>query len=198
VAGSPQRQLVREELAKLAIEQGAEEPEVAEELEQPREEYRRKLPLLAVADWLSEGRTLQQLGTLLTARCGFNVSRKTVARAVDRIPGAEDVLREAREDAADSMVEEGLTILDDVPEQREAIQKAQARVEQRKWMAARLAPRKYGDSKSVSLNVAGLGALALEALRKQRLDAAAPVAQLAAPAVEAEILEDAADAAVND
>ena len=168
MAGSPQRERIREELSKLAVDNGADDP-LDIENEADREAYRKSLPLVAVADHLESGGTLLQLATLLSARVGFAVHRKTLSRAVEKIDGAPEVLAKARESGADSMVDLAIQILDEAPAQREEIAKAAKRAEVRQWVASRAAPARWGDQKNVNLRV-GFAAEHLDALRKVRRD----------------------------
>ena len=60
----------------------------------------------------------------------------------------------AREQQADLYADEIIKIADDCEPEAAAVAKAKARIDARKWLAARLAPKKYGDRVGLSANMA--------------------------------------------
>ena len=69
--------------------------------------------------------------------------------AVFRWLGSNESFREqythAREAQADALADDILDIADTAEETNEAVRKAQLRIESRKWIAAKLKPKKYND-----------------------------------------------------
>lgn len=60
----------------------------------------------------------------------------------------------AREQQADLYADEIIEIADACEPEAAAVAKAKARIDARKWLAARLAPKKYGDRVGLSANMA--------------------------------------------
>jgi hypothetical protein len=93
--------------------------------------------------------------------------------------GKEEVLREfeeARRQAADQHAADGWTILDEAPEVREALDKAKAKSEYKKWLAMTGNRAKYGPATAQVNVTVNNAALHLDALRSRRVDArTAPV-----------------------
>jgi hypothetical protein len=58
----------------------------------------------------------------------------------------------ARERQAEYFGDETKEIADNCEETPEAINKARLRIDQRKWFASKLAPKKYGDKSEVTVN----------------------------------------------
>jgi hypothetical protein len=107
------------------------------------------------------------------ARVADGKSVRTICRAEDMpctatvfkwlrvVPGFADQYARAKEEAADAMVEDMLDIADDSSEDRtesggvnsEHINRSRLRVETRKWIAAKLKPKKYGERQQVDMNV---------------------------------------------
>ena len=86
------------------------------------------------------------------------MSNRSVSRSADRTPaGVRDQYARAREEQADKLFREIIEIADDASGDyvttsdgkrivdHENIQRSRLRVDARKWAAARLAPKKYGD-----------------------------------------------------
>ena len=60
----------------------------------------------------------------------------------------------AREQQADLYADEIIEIADACEPEAAAVAKAKARIDARKWLAARLAPKKYGDRVNLSADMA--------------------------------------------
>ena len=86
-------------------------------------------------------------------------------------PEFSDQYARAREAQADKLAEEALQIADDgrsdtyvdgdgnVKTDTEVIQRSKLRVDTRKWLASKMAPKKYGDKVQAELTGAGGGAI---------------------------------------
>jgi len=81
----------------------------------------------------------------------------------------------ARDERAAHLAEEALTIADDLGEtpSSEQVQKARLQIDTRKWFAAKLAPKKYGDriqtDATVQANVTGDMTMRLQAMSDDEL-----------------------------
>lgn len=88
--------------------------------------------------------------------------RSTVYRWLLAHEGFRDIYTRAREDQADTLADEIIDIADDSANDlmvgengdevvnRENVNRARLRVDARKWVAAKLKPRKYGDSTKIT------------------------------------------------
>jgi hypothetical protein len=72
----------------------------------------------------------------------------------------------AREARADALVGEILSIADD-PTGAEQVQRSKLRVDTRRWLAAKLAPAKYGDASSLEISGPAGGPITVD--RPERL-----------------------------
>jgi transposase len=110
-----------------------------------------------VEELLEQGKSIEDVWKIL------KVSRAALQAWLDA-PEQSGLLVRARVRAADNLASETLAIVDGVAEEANAIAKARARVDARKWVAAKWDPARYGDQKGVNVNI-DLGMLHLEAVK---------------------------------
>jgi len=111
---------------------------------------------LFIFDAVSSGRSLKAIAAAL------GVSRPVLSAWCNAAVRRESY-RQARQAAADALVEEGLAIADGVRDPSE-VPGAKLRSDFRKWMAARMNADSWGEQRGASIEI-NLGALHLEALR---------------------------------
>jgi len=87
-------------------------------------------------------------------------------------------LARAREARADALVDEILSIADDATG-AEQVQRSKLRVDTRRWLAAKLAPAKYGEASSLEITGPGGGAIMVD--RPERLSREAWLARREGP-----------------
>ena len=109
-----------------------------------------------VFDLVASGRSLKDIAEEL------GVSRPILSTWCNN-PARRESYRQARQAAADSLVEEGLAIADSVREPTE-VPGAKLRADFRRWMAARMNAESWGDRTGALVNI-DLGRLHIEALR---------------------------------
>ncbi|HWE98843.1 MAG TPA: hypothetical protein VG248_03515 [Caulobacteraceae bacterium] len=125
-------------------------------------------------------------------------SETTVMRWLDQFPEFREQYARARERQADLLVDEALEIADDTSGDvimgkhgpmmdAEFVARSKLRVETRKWMAGKLAPKKYGEASRVELTGADGGPIQLEAVRATLIER---VARLAPPEPEGEVCQE--------
>ena len=113
---------------------------------------------LFIFDAVSSGRSLKAIAAEL------GVSRPVLSAWCNAAIRRESY-RQARQAAADALVEEGLAIADGVRDPSE-VPGAKLRSDFRKWMAARMNAESWGEPRGASIEI-NLGALHLEALRNR-------------------------------
>ena len=103
-------------------------------------------------------------------------SHTTILKWLRDIDGFASQYARAREDQAEFYLDEIIAISDDVSldeiidgegntrTNNEAIQRSKLKVDTRKWAMSKLAPKKYGDSNKIDLNVSSLTELSDEQL----------------------------------
>lgn len=89
---------------------------------------------------LAEGESLRSV----CARPGMP-NKATVFRWIGENKEFRDQYEKATESRADAMFEEMLEIVDDVAAEGAAVAKARLQLDARKWILARMSPKKYGD-----------------------------------------------------
>ena len=72
--------------------------------------------------------------------------RSTVFRWLAKYPEFRDQYARAKEESADALSEDILDIADDATED---VQRSRLRVDARKWLAAKMKPKKYGDRQTI-------------------------------------------------
>lgn len=121
------------------------------------------------ADWLydqiASGVTVAQLAR------NYGCSRSYLSRALNANDEYRKILQEARVEAADALVEEGLTMVDELTGEstNNEISATREKVNYRKFMAGALNQAKYGTrpQNNITLNI---GDMHLDALRKFNRD----------------------------
>lgn len=73
--------------------------------------------------------------------------KATVFRWLARYPDFRDNYTRAQDDRASALAEEILEIADDTT--AEDVQRAKLRVDTRKWLMSKMAPKRYGDKQEV-------------------------------------------------
>ena len=109
-----------------------------------------------VFDQVASGRSLKALAIEL------GVSRPILS-TWSNAPARRDSYRQARQAAADALVEEGLAIADSARDASE-VPAAKLRSDFRKWMAARMNAESWGEQRGALVNI-DIGQLHLDALR---------------------------------
>ncbi|KJV49654.1 ubiquitin carboxyl-hydrolase [Pantoea sp. BL1] len=97
---------------------------------------------------LAEGESLRSVCT----RPGMP-NKATVFRWIGENKEFRDQYEKATESRADAMFEEMLEIVDDVAAEGAAVAKARLQLDARKWILARMAPKKYGDKITQDIDV---------------------------------------------
>lgn len=92
-----------------------------------------------ICAWIAEGNSAR------SACEQFGISRDTLFRWLREHGEFSDQYARAREDQADTIADEVIEIADTEDDP----QKARVRVDARKWAAARMSPRKWGDRQQV-------------------------------------------------
>ena len=94
-----------------------------------------------VCDMIAGGESVRELCRRKDPRIP---SEKAIYRALELDGEFRQQYARARARQADSIFHETRTIADNVAEAHEAIGKARLRIDQRKWAAGKLSPKKYG------------------------------------------------------
>ena len=123
----------------------------------------------------------QQIADIICERIADGASLRKVCAEDDALPDRATVLRwlakdeheefrgqyaRAQDERADFYFEQTMEISDDVGADREAIAKARLRVDTRKWVCARMNPKKYSDRLAIDAQV-------IETRHEEALDALA-------------------------
>lgn len=105
-----------------------------------------------ICSQLAEGKSLRTVCTAETMP-----SKSTVFKWLREVKAFSDQYARAKEESADALADEMLDIADDSERDYngeklngENIQRARLRVDTRKWIAAKLKPKKYGDKTILS------------------------------------------------
>ena len=129
-----------------------------------------------LADVLSKGGAeylFEQIasGNTLTALAKeYDCSRQYLSTSLKTIPEYGQALSKARQEAADALVEQGLTMVDDLD--GGSIAATREKVQWRKFMAGSYNQERYGNRPQTNVNIS-LGDMHLDALRKVNSDLAA-------------------------
>ena len=123
-----------------------------------------------ICERVANGDTLQVIAT------SYDVSIGTILKWLREIDGFASQYARAREDQAEFYLDEIIAISDESSQDKianedgtertdsEAIQRSKLKVDTRKWVMSKLAPKKYGDSNKIDLNVSSLTELSDEQL----------------------------------
>ncbi|OSI34568.1 hypothetical protein [Neisseria dumasiana] len=98
-----------------------------------------------ICDMLAQGKSM-------VAICGLEdmPAQSTVYKWLAESEEFSERYARAREMQADLYADQIIRIADDCEPEAAAVAKAKAQIDARKWLAARLAPKKYGDRLDVS------------------------------------------------
>ena len=102
-----------------------------------------------ICELLAAGQSMAQI-----CRSKAMPAQSTVYRWIAESAEFSERYAHAREMQADMLADEISEIADSCEPEAAAVAKAKARIDARKWLAARLAPKKYGDRVDVSAGVA--------------------------------------------
>ena len=102
-----------------------------------------------ICEMLAAGQSMAQI-----CRSKAMPAQSTVYRWIAESAEFSERYARAREIQADMLADEIIEIADACEPEAAAVAKAKARIDARKWLAARLAPKKYGDRVDVSAGVA--------------------------------------------
>ena len=102
-----------------------------------------------ICDLLAAGQSMAQI-----CRSKAMPAQSTVYLWIAESAEFSERYAHAREIQADMLADEIIEIADSCEPEAAAVAKAKARIDARKWLAARLAPKKYGDRVDVSAGVA--------------------------------------------
>ena len=102
-----------------------------------------------ICELLAAGQSMAQI-----CRSKAMPAQSTVYRWIAESAEFSERYAHAREMQADMLADEIIEIADSCEPEAAAVAKAKARIDARKWLAARLAPKKYGDRVDVSAGVA--------------------------------------------
>ena len=102
-----------------------------------------------ICELLAAGQSMAQI-----CRSEAMPAQSTVYRWIAESAEFSERYAHAREMQADMLADEIIEIADSCEPEAAAVAKAKARIDARKWLAARLAPKKYGDRVDVSAGVA--------------------------------------------
>ena len=117
----------------------------------------------------------------------FKCSRSFFSRMLHEDEARSALAKAARVEAMDAWADEVKEIADNVPPERDHIQKAKLQIDSRLSLAASFAPETYGkkaDAPQVHLTI---NQLHIDALRQRAAAEPLPVPRVALPVVEAEI-----------
>ncbi len=117
----------------------------------------------------------------------YQVSRPFLYRELTKTEKAKELYRLAQQEAADALAEQAGEILDNAPEERDAIRKAELRANHRKWLATVFDKEKFGESKPGPTVQVTLGQLHLQAVSDHGVIQQAKADFVARQAKEAEL-----------
>lgn len=135
-----------------------------------------------VCEWVAGGQTMRDLvrDVNVTTKLDLNLDTTLLSSYVNATKEGKQKMIQARAAAAHILAEQGMEILDDADEDRDAIAKAKGRAEYRRWLAGAWNREAYGQQQAqVSVNV-NLAQLHIDAMRKREIPVVAPQ-----PALEA-------------
>lgn len=98
-----------------------------------------------ICDLLSDGLSLRKICLM-----DEMPDKSTVFRWLRTEQGFSDQYARAKQEGTDAWAEELHDIVDDVSEDKEAINKARLRVDTRKWLMSKMKPKKYGEKLDVT------------------------------------------------
>lgn len=98
-----------------------------------------------ICNELSEGNSLRTV-----CKADDMPSATTVFNWMRTQEGFLEQYTRAKQESADAMAEDVLSISDEVYEDKYAVAKARLQVETRKWLMAKMKPKKYGDKLDVT------------------------------------------------
>ncbi len=106
-----------------------------------------------ICDAVSEGKSLREICSKPPMP-----SRASVNRWLNENAEFRDQYARAREEQAEFYADQIISIADEVEEESASVAKAKLQIDARKWKAAKLAPKKYGDKVEVD-NVSSDGTM---------------------------------------
>ena len=124
------------------------------------------------ADYLFEevasGKTITELAK------EYGCNRQYLSTTINNVPEYSQALSKARQEAADALVEQGLTMVDELDggSSSSEIAATREKVQWRKFMAGSYNQERYGNRPQTNVNIS-LGDMHLDALRKVNSDLAA-------------------------
>lgn len=112
--------------------------------------------------------------TLTKMAVEYGCSRQYLGSSLNKVPEYEKAMNEARRHAADALVEQGLTMVDDLDggSTSSEIAATREKVQWRKFMASSYNQDRYGTRPQTNVNIS-VGDMHLDALRKVNSDLAA-------------------------
>lgn len=118
----------------------------------------------AICEWLASGKSLKKF-------CEEDGAphQGTVYRWVAENQEFRERYERARESQAEFMGDDILEISDETKCDAVAVQNARLRVDSRKWLMSKLAPKKYGDKLTAELGGIGGGAIKFESMTDAEL-----------------------------
>ncbi len=129
-------------------------------------------PLQYVCEWVAGGQTMRELiddMNVTEPNLELNSYSGILGSWVNGTKEGKSMMLEARATAAHALAESGMGIIDDADEDRDAIAKAKARSDYRKWLASCWNAPQYGQQQQqVQVNV-NLAQLHIEAMRKREM-----------------------------
>ena len=134
-------------------------------------------PAMTAIDYVCErtaaGDTFRAICRDLVDAIGHSLEGGTLSSWVNGNADYRMKITAARALGATNLVEEGMEILDDADESREAVAKAKARADYRQWLASKWNRPQYGqDQAQVNVQV-NMGSLLLDSLRRRQVTAKA-------------------------
>lgn len=169
------------------------------ELDRRAQEYRNEHELGAeftsldyVCEWVAGGATMRDLirDMNTTAELGMDVGSGLLSSWVNSSKEGKVKMAEARAIASHILAEDGMDILDEADEDRDALTKAKARSDYRRWLASVWNPKQYGNQQpQLAVNV-NLAQLHIEAMRKREIPTVASVPVLPPNGPDYEVVSD--------